>query len=153
MLKVSPWKGVVRFGKGGKPSPRYIGHFEIASPVGSVAYTLKLPQELSGVHDVFHVSNLKKCLSDETLIIPPGEVHVDDKLRFIEEPVEVLHWKIQNLRTKRIKLVKVRWDSKRGPKFTWERQDQMQRKYPHLFPPSAKTKPVTPGYLGCTVQM
>ncbi|XP_022024051.1 uncharacterized protein LOC110924341 [Helianthus annuus] len=142
MLKVSPWKGVVWFGKGGKLSPRYIGPFEIASRVGSVAYRLKLPQELSGVHDVFHLSNLKKCLSDETLLIPPGEVRVDDKLRFIEEPVEVLDWKIQKLRRSRIKLVKVRWDSKRGPKFTWERQDQMQRKYPHLFPPSAKKKPV-----------
>ncbi|KAJ0935015.1 putative nucleotidyltransferase, Ribonuclease H [Helianthus annuus] len=90
MLKVSPWKGVVRFRKGEKLSPCYIGPFEIASRVGPVAYRLKLPQELSGVHDVFHVSNPKKCLSDETLIIPPGEVRVDDKLRFIEEPVEVL---------------------------------------------------------------
>ncbi|XP_022019828.1 uncharacterized protein LOC110919888 [Helianthus annuus] len=142
MLNVSPWKGVVRFRKGGKPSPRYIGPFEIDFRVGSVAYRLKLPQELSGVHGMFHISNLKKCLSDETLIIHPGEVRVDDKLRFIEEPVEVLDWKIQKLRRSRIKLVKVRWDSKCGPEFTWERQDQMQWKYPHLFPPSAKTKPV-----------
>ncbi|XP_021991604.1 uncharacterized protein LOC110888383 [Helianthus annuus] len=118
MLKVSPWKGVVRFGKGGKLSPRYIGPFEIASRVGPIAYRLKLPQELSGVHDVFHVSNLKKCLSDETLIIPPGEVRVDDKLRFIEEPVEVLDRKTQKLRRSKIELVKVSWNSKRGPEFT-----------------------------------
>ncbi|XP_021971943.1 uncharacterized protein LOC110867114 [Helianthus annuus] len=142
MLKVSPWKGVVRFGKGGKLSPRYIGPFEIASRVGPVAYRLKLPHELNGVHGVFHVSNLKKCLSDETLIIPHGEVRVDDKLRFIEELVEVLDRKTQKLRRSRIELVKVRSNFKRGPEFTWERQDQMQQKYPYLFPPRAKMKPV-----------
>ncbi|XP_022041269.1 uncharacterized protein LOC110943848 [Helianthus annuus] len=141
-LKVSPWKGIVRFGRGGKLSPRYIGPFEVVSRVGPVAYRLKLPQELIGVHDVFHVSNLKKCLPDETLIIPPGEVRADDKLRFIEVPVEVLDRKTQKLRRSKIESVKVRWNSKRGPEFTWERQDQMQQKYPHLFPPSAKTKPV-----------
>ncbi|XP_022042400.1 uncharacterized protein LOC110945069 [Helianthus annuus] len=141
MWKVSPWKGVVRFGKRGKLSPRYLGPFEVVSRVGPVAYRLKLAKELSGFHDVFHVSNLKKCLFDETLIIPPGEVQVDDKLRFIEELVEVQDRKTQ-LRRSKIELVKVRWNSKRGPEFTWKRQDQMQQKYPHIFPPSAKTKPV-----------
>ena len=77
---------------------------------------------------------MKKCLSDETLIIPPDEVRVDDKLRFIEEPVEISDEKMQKLRKRRIKLVKVRWNSKRGPEFTLEREDQMKRKYPHLFP-------------------
>ncbi|XP_022003126.1 uncharacterized protein LOC110900545 [Helianthus annuus] len=98
LLKVSPWKGVIRFGKGRKLSPRYIGPFEILSRVGPIAYRLELPQELDGVHDVFQVSNLKKCLSDETLIIPPNEVQIDNKLRFIEERVEVLDEKIQKLR-------------------------------------------------------
>ena len=98
-----------------------------------MAYKLKLPQELSEIHDTFHVSNLKKCLADETLIIPPDEIHVDDKLHFIEEPVEVMDWKVQKLRRSRIKLVKVRWNSKRGPEFKWEREDQMRQKYPHLF--------------------
>ncbi|KAJ0556778.1 putative nucleotidyltransferase, Ribonuclease H [Helianthus annuus] len=133
LLKVSPWKGVARFGKRGKLNPRYIGPFEVLDKVGTVAYRLKLPDELSGVHDTFHVSNLKKCLADETLIIPADEICIDDKLHFIEEPVEVTDWKVQKLRRSRIKLVKVRWNSKRGPEFTWEREDQMKTKYPHLF--------------------
>ncbi|KAK1424208.1 hypothetical protein QVD17_19529 [Tagetes erecta] len=132
-LKVSPWKGVARFGNQGKLSPRYIGPFEILKRIGPVAYRLKLPSELSNVHDVFHVSNLKKCLSDETLVIPPDEVRVDDKLHFVEKPVEVMDSKVQKLRRSRIKLVKVRWNSKRGPEYTWEREDQMKQKYPYLF--------------------
>ena len=133
LLKVSPWKGVARFGKRDKLNPRYIGPFEILERIGPVAYKLKLPQELSEIHDTFHVSNLKKCLSDDTLIIPPDEIHIDDKLHFIEEPIEVMDWKVQKLRRSRIKLVKVRWNSKRGPEFTWEREDQMRQKYPQLF--------------------
>ncbi|GJT76701.1 putative reverse transcriptase domain-containing protein [Tanacetum coccineum] len=87
MLKVSPWKGVVQFGKRGKLSPRYIGPFKILSRVGLMAYKLELPQELQGIHNTFHVSNLKKCLSDEELIIPLDEVRIDEKLHFIEEPI------------------------------------------------------------------
>ncbi|XP_022000517.1 uncharacterized protein LOC110898093 [Helianthus annuus] len=90
LLKVSPWNGVARFGKQGKLSPRYIGPYEILEKIGNVACKLKLPETLSSVHDTFHVSNSKKCLSDESLIIPPDEIRVDDKLDFIEEPVEVL---------------------------------------------------------------
>ncbi|KAI3775993.1 hypothetical protein L1987_45753 [Smallanthus sonchifolius] len=133
MLKVSPWKGVARFGNRGKLNPRYVGPFEILARVGPVAYKLKLPQELSNVHDTFHVSNLKKCLSDETLNIPPDEIHIDDRLHFIEEPIEISDWKVQRLRRSRTKLVKVRWNSKRGPEYTWEREDQMKTKYPSLF--------------------
>nr|GEX81407.1 putative reverse transcriptase domain, ribonuclease H-like domain, aspartic peptidase domain protein [Tanacetum cinerariifolium] len=90
MLKVSPWKGVVRFGKWGKLNPRYIGPFKVLAKVGTVAYKLKLPEQLSKVHSMFHMSNLKKCLSDEPLAISLDEVHIDDKLRFVEEPVEVM---------------------------------------------------------------
>ncbi|KAI3810401.1 hypothetical protein L1987_20013 [Smallanthus sonchifolius] len=133
MLKVSHWKGVTRFGNRGKLNPRYIGPFEILARVGPVAYKLKLPQELRNVRDTFHVSNLKKCLSDETLIIPPDEIHIDDKLHFIEEPIEVTDWKVQKTRRSRVKLVKVCWNSKRGPEYTWEREDQMKAKYPFLF--------------------
>ncbi|KAD5318161.1 hypothetical protein E3N88_18107 [Mikania micrantha] len=95
ILKVSPWKGVVRFGKKGKLAPRYVGPFEIIERIGPVAYRLRLPDELSGVHDVFHVSNLKKCLADESLVIPIEEIQVDEQLHFIEEPLEILDRKVK----------------------------------------------------------
>ncbi|KAK1419476.1 hypothetical protein QVD17_28648 [Tagetes erecta] len=95
-LKVSPWKGVVRFDNQGKLSPRYIGPFEILKRIGLVAYRLTLPSELSGVRDVFRVSNLKKCLSDETSMIPSEGVRIDDKLHFVEEPVEIWTRKFKN---------------------------------------------------------
>ncbi|GKC50797.1 putative reverse transcriptase domain-containing protein [Tanacetum coccineum] len=133
LLKVSPWKGVVRFRKKGKLAPRFVGPFEIIEKVGSVAYRLDLPEELNGVHDTFHVSNLKKCLADPTLQVPLDEIRVDDKLNFVEEPVEILEREFKKLKRSRIAIVKVRWNSKRGPEFTWEREDQMKLKYPHLF--------------------
>ena len=133
MLKVSPWKGMIRFGKRGKLNPRYVGPFEIIERIGPVAYKLELPEELSRVHNTFHVSNLKKCLSDETLMIPLKEIRIDDKLNFIEEPVEIMDREVKRLKHSRIPIVKVRWNSKRGPEFTWEREDQMRAKYPQLF--------------------
>ncbi|GKB08078.1 putative reverse transcriptase domain-containing protein [Tanacetum coccineum] len=133
MLKVSPWKGVVRFGKKGKLAPRYVGPFEILERIGPVAYRLRLPEELSGVHDTFHVSNLKKCLADASLHVPLNEIKVDKTLRFVEEPVEIMDREIRSLKRSKISLVKVRWDSKHGPKFTWEHKDYMKSKYPQLF--------------------
>ncbi|GJX75387.1 putative reverse transcriptase domain-containing protein [Tanacetum coccineum] len=118
MLKVSPWKGVVRFGKRGKLNPRYVGPFKVIERVGTVAYKHELPQQLSRVHNTFHVSNLKKFLSDESLVIPLEELRVDDKLHFVEEPVEVMDREIKQLKRSRIPIIKVRWNSKRGPEFT-----------------------------------
>nr|GFB22149.1 putative reverse transcriptase domain-containing protein [Tanacetum cinerariifolium] len=112
MLKFSSWKGVVHFGKRGKLNPR--------------------------VHNTFHVSNLKKCHADEPLAVPLDGLHFDDKLHFVEEPVEIIDREVKRLKRSRIPLVKVRWNSKRGPEFTWEREDQFRKKYPHLF---AKTAP------------
>ncbi|GJS09575.1 hypothetical protein Tco_0366371 [Tanacetum coccineum] len=198
MLKVSPRKGVIRFGKQGKLNPRYIGPFKILERIGLVAYKLELPEELSNVHSTFHVSNLKKCLSDESLVIPMKELRLDDKLNFVEEPVEIMDREVKQLKQSmayklelpkelsnihstfhvsnlkkclsekflvipmkelrlddklnfveepveimdrevkqlkqsRIPIVKVRWNSKRGPEITWERKDQIRAKYPHLF--------------------
>ncbi|GJY93297.1 hypothetical protein Tco_0509079 [Tanacetum coccineum] len=118
LLKVSPWKGVIRFRKKGKLAPRFVGPFEIIERIGPVAYRLRLPAELNGVHDTFHVSNLKKCLADPTLQVPLDEIQVDAKLNFMEEPVEILEREFKKLKRSRIAIVKVRWNSKRGPEFT-----------------------------------
>ncbi|GKA55648.1 putative reverse transcriptase domain-containing protein, partial [Tanacetum coccineum] len=133
MLKVSPWKGVVRFGKRGKLNPRYVGPFNVLANVGKVAYRLELPQELSRVHHTFHVSNLKKCYVDELLAMLLEGVHIDDMLQFMEEPVEIMKREIKRLKQSQIPLVKVRWNSRRDPEFTWEREDSFKKKYPHLF--------------------
>ncbi|GJY10676.1 putative reverse transcriptase domain-containing protein [Tanacetum coccineum] len=98
MLKVSPWKGVVRFGKRGKLNPRYVGPFKVLEKVGAVAYKLELPQELSRVHNTFHVSNLKKCYADEPLAVPLDGLHIDDKLHFVEEPVEIMDHEVKGLK-------------------------------------------------------
>nr|GEV39551.1 putative reverse transcriptase domain-containing protein [Tanacetum cinerariifolium] len=139
MLKVSPWKGVVRFGKQGKLNPRYVGPFKVLEKIGKVAYKLELLEELSRVHHTFHVSNLKKCHVDEPLAVPLDGLHFDDKLHFVEEPVEIVDREVKRLKRSQIPLVKVRWNSKRSPEFTWEREDQLRKKYPHLF---AKTAPI-----------
>ncbi|GJZ60102.1 putative reverse transcriptase domain-containing protein [Tanacetum coccineum] len=112
MLKVLPWKGVVRFGKWGKLNPRYVGPFKVLEKVGEVAYKLELPEELSRVHNTFHVSNLKKCYADEPLAVPLDGLHFDDKLQFVKEPVEIVDREVKRLKQSRIPLVKVRWNSK-----------------------------------------
>nr|GEU44284.1 putative reverse transcriptase domain-containing protein [Tanacetum cinerariifolium] len=106
LLKVLPWKGVVHFRKKGKLAPRFVGPFEIVE---------------------------KMCLADPTLQVPLGEIRVDAKLNFMEEPVEILEREFKKLKRNRIAIVKVRWNSKRGPELTWKREDQMKLKYPYLF--------------------
>ncbi|GJZ01371.1 putative reverse transcriptase domain-containing protein [Tanacetum coccineum] len=118
MLKVSPWKGVIRFGKRGKLNPHYIGPFKILAKVRTVAYRLELPEKLSRVYSTFHVSNLKKYISDEPLAIPLDEIHVDDKLNFIEEPVEIMDHEVKRLKQIRIPIVKVCCNSRRGIEYT-----------------------------------
>nr|GEW84711.1 putative reverse transcriptase domain-containing protein [Tanacetum cinerariifolium] len=180
LLKVSPWKGTVRFRKKGKLAPRFVGPFEIVQKVGHVACRLDFLEELNGVHDTFHVSNLKKCLADLTLHVPLDKIQVDAKLNFIEEPMEILDREFKKLKRSRIAivkkclaepdvqvpldeieidenlhfveepieiverdvktlnriripLVKVRLNSPQGAEYTWEREDQFRKKYPHLF--------------------
>ncbi|GJT41621.1 putative reverse transcriptase domain-containing protein [Tanacetum coccineum] len=101
--------------------------------VGTIAYRLELPKQLSRVHNTFHVSNLKNYLSDDTLAIPLDEIQIDDNFHFIEEPVEIMDCEVKRLKHSHIPIVKVWWNSRRGPKFTWEREDQFRKKYPHLF--------------------
>ncbi|GJU75262.1 hypothetical protein Tco_1272332 [Tanacetum coccineum] len=135
MLKVWPWKGVIRFGKRGKLNPRYIRPFKVLAKVGIVAYRLELPDQLSCVHSTFHVSNMKKCFSDEPLAISLDEIQIDDKLNFIEELVKIMDREVKHLKQIHIPFVKFCWNSKRGPEFTWEREDQMQKKanYEYLY--------------------
>ncbi|GJW77606.1 putative reverse transcriptase domain-containing protein [Tanacetum coccineum] len=106
---------------------------KVLAKVGKVSYRLELTQELSGVHHTFHMSNLKKCYADEPLAMSLEGIHIDDKLQFVEEPVEIMEREIKRLKRSRIPLVKVRWNSRRGPEFTWEREDSFKKKYPYLF--------------------
>nr|GEU72826.1 hypothetical protein [Tanacetum cinerariifolium] len=117
----------------GKLDPRYVRPFKVLAKVGKVAYKLELPQELSRVHHTFYVSNLKKCYADEPLVMPLEGIHVDHMLQFVEEPVKIMKREIKRLKQSRIPLVKVRWNSRRGPEFTWECKDSFRKKYPHLF--------------------
>ncbi|GJT95269.1 putative reverse transcriptase domain-containing protein [Tanacetum coccineum] len=107
MINVSPWKGVVHFGKRGKLNPRYVGPFKVLDKVGSIAYKLELPQELSRVHNTFYVSNLKKCYSNEPLAIPLDGLYIDDKLYFMEEPIEIMDREVKQLKQSRVLIVKV----------------------------------------------
>ncbi|GKF62370.1 hypothetical protein Tco_0182424, partial [Tanacetum coccineum] len=102
-------------------------------------YKLELPEELSRVHNIFHVSNLKKCYANKPLAIPLDGLHFDDKLQFVEELVEIMDREVKRLKQSHIPLIKVRWNSKRGPEFTWEREDQLKKKYPHLFTKTASS--------------
>ncbi|XP_023737810.1 uncharacterized protein LOC111885805 [Lactuca sativa] len=125
LIKASPWKGMIRFGKREKMNPRYIRPFEIPVRIGPVAYKLQLPQELINVHPVFHVSNLEKCLFDDTLVVPLDEIEVNENLHFIEEPVEIMDREVKRTKQSHIPIVKVRWSAKRGSEYTWEHKDQM----------------------------
>lgn len=133
MLKVSPWKGVIRFGKRGKLNPRFIGPYKILKKVNEQAYQLDLPPELDGIHDTFHVCYLRKCLVDEVDVIPLDDLRVDPKKRIIEGPVEILGHKKKRLRNKQIDLVLIKWRSNRGESLTWETEAEMRDRYPHLF--------------------
>ena len=132
-LQVSPMKGVMRFGKKGKLSPRFIGPFEILSRVGEVAYKLALPPSLSAVHPVFHVSMLRKYIPDESHVISLDSVELGPDLTFEEEPIAILDRQVRKLRTKEIASVKVQWKHRSVREATWETESDMHAKYPQLF--------------------
>ncbi|KAL4341972.1 hypothetical protein GQ457_08G032080 [Hibiscus cannabinus] len=133
-LKVSPWKKVMRFGRKGKLSPRYIGPYEIVGRVGPVAYRLLLPPELERIHDVFHVSMLRKYRSDPSHVMPVEEIELNPDLSYDEEPIEILASDSKVLRGRTIELVKVKWRHLGVEEATWERKDDMREQYPYLFP-------------------
>ncbi|XP_048228263.1 uncharacterized protein LOC125369536, partial [Ricinus communis] len=130
-LRVSPWKGILRFGKQGKLSPRYVGPYEIIERVGPLAYRLALPTELSSIHDVFHVSMLRRYRSDPSHIIPEPEIEITEKLTYVEEPIEILDRRVKKLRNKDIPMVKIKWSHHSPREATWEVEEHMRCKYPH----------------------
>ena len=132
-LKLSPWKGMVRFGKRGKLSPSYIGPFEIVERISPVAYRLDLPEKLSRVHNVFHISMLRKYISDPSHVLETPEIELRDDLSYEEQPVQILGRGEKELCNKTISLMKVLWRNPLVEEATWEREDQMQSQYPHLF--------------------
>ncbi|KAL6125182.1 hypothetical protein ACLB2K_073241 [Fragaria x ananassa] len=131
--KLSPWKGVVRFGKRGKLSPRYIGPYEIIEWVGTFAYRLELPLELSRIHNAFHVSMLRKYIADPSHVLQEQLISLKKDLTYEEEPVQIFDQNEQVLRNKTIPLVKVLWRSHQIDEATWESEEQMRQQYPYLF--------------------
>ncbi|KAL0560424.1 hypothetical protein IC582_000829 [Cucumis melo] len=132
-LKVAPMRGVLRFEKRGKLSPRFVGPFEILERIGPVAYRLALPPSLTTVHDVFHVSMLRKYVPDPSHVVDYEPLGIDENLSYVEQPVEVLAREVKTLRNKEIPLVKVLWRNHRVEEATWEREDDMRSRYPELF--------------------
>ncbi|KAL0537838.1 hypothetical protein IC582_026827 [Cucumis melo] len=132
-LKVAPMKGVLRFERKGKLSPRFVGPFEILERIGPVAYRLALPPSLSAVHDVFHVSMLRKYVPDPSHVVDYEPLEIDENLNYVEQPIEVLAREVKTLRNKQIPLVKVLWRNHRVEEATWEREDDMKSRYPELF--------------------
>ncbi|XP_024961013.1 uncharacterized protein LOC112501579 [Cynara cardunculus var. scolymus] len=133
MLKVSPWKGIIRFGKRGKLSPRFLGPFKVLARVGLQAYKLELPPEMAGIPNTFHVCYLRKCLAVEESVIPLSDIHVDENNRCVVEPEAILARKTKELRHKEIVMVKVQWKHHRGLNVTWDAEEDLKRRYPHLF--------------------
>ncbi|KAL0536908.1 hypothetical protein IC582_025871 [Cucumis melo] len=132
-LKVASMKGVLRFERRGKLSPRFVGPFEILERIGPVAYRLALPPSLSAVHDVFHVSMLRKYVSDPSHVVDYEPLEIDENLSYTEQPIEVLAREVKMLKNREIPLVKVLWRNHRVEEATWEREDGMRARYPELF--------------------
>ncbi|XP_050229269.1 uncharacterized protein LOC126678413 [Mercurialis annua] len=132
-IKVSPMKGVIRFGKKGKLAPRYVGPYEIVERVGAVAYKLALPADMSQVHPVFHISMLRKYISDPSHIIQSQSVEVNEELSYEEEPMQIIDTQVRKLRTKEIPMVKVLWRNHSVEECTWETESDMRKRYPYLF--------------------
>ena len=134
LLRVSPSKGVRRFGRKGKLSPRFIGPYTVIERVGKLAYRLELPPDLGRVHDVFHISQLRRCVADESLILQPDGVEIAEDMSYEEHPVWILAREDRVMRNRRIPLVKVLWHRHGVEEATWETETDMRARYPELFP-------------------
>ena len=132
-LKVSPWKKVMRFGRKGKLSPRFIGSYEVIEKVGLVAYRLALPQELEKIHNVFHVSMLRRYRSNPSHVVSSEIIELRPDLTYEEEPIEIFAREVKELRNKRIPLVKVLWNNHKTEEATWESEETMHQQYLQLF--------------------
>ena len=133
LLKVSPMKGVVRFGKKGKLAPRYIGPYEIVQKLSDVTYRLNLPMSMERIHPVFHISMLRKYVSDPSKVIREPEFEISQDLSYIEQPMRILDTQTKKLRNKEIPMVKVLWNHHNVEECTWETRESMIQQYPHLF--------------------
>jgi len=132
-LRISPTRGVIRFGRRAKLSPRFIGPFDVVERVGKVAYRLALPPALAGVHDVFHVSQLRRYIRDPSHVIDHSELSVSPDLSLASQPVAILDAREKRLKNRVIRLVRVAWSSRSSGDSTWELEDKMRESYPHLF--------------------
>ncbi|KAM6596898.1 hypothetical protein CsatA_007422 [Cannabis sativa] len=132
-LRISPMKGIKRFGKKGKLSPRFIGPFEILERIGQVAYRLAMPPALAAVHNVFHVSMLRKYVSDSSHVLSYEALELQPDLSYEEQPVQILDRREKVLRSKTVALVKILWRNSKVEEATWELETDMQQKYPELF--------------------
>ncbi|XP_073300496.1 uncharacterized protein [Primulina huaijiensis] len=133
LLKVSPRKGIKGTGKKGKLHPRFVGPFEVVERVGTVAYRLSLPENISGIHNVFHVSQLRKCKVDSAQLIDHQQIDLEENLTYEEQPVKILDQRIKELRGRPIQLIKVLWKNHNIEEATWETEKDMRCQYPHLF--------------------
>ena len=132
-LRCHRGRGVIRFRKRGKLGPRFIGPFKVIARVGKVVYRLELPPELSQIHNTFHVSQLRRCLADESAHVPIDDIQVDERLNYVERPIAILERKTKSLRNKEIGLVKVQWQHRQASEWTWEPEAEMRSNHPELF--------------------
>jgi hypothetical protein len=132
-LRVSPIKGIQRFGIKGKLAPRYVGPFEITEACGPVAYRIHLPSQLAAIHDVFHISQLKKCIKVPTEILEPQAIKIEPDLSYAEQPIQILDTKERTTRRKKIKMYKILWDHHTEEEATWETEDYLQKNFPEFL--------------------
>ena len=151
---------VIRFQKRGELVSRFIGPYKVIALVGKVAYRLELPDELSLIHDTFHVSQLRKCVVDDTAVIPLEDIQIDERLNYVEKPIAIVDRKSKVLRSgKAVYSVKVQWRHKKGSECTWEPEEEMKTNYADLFSeldfgaevPHQRWRVVTPGFRGTLI--